>query len=41
MGAYLARTIPQCQARFIPHEGHLMYLNHWQEIVSTLVAYGR
>jgi pimeloyl-ACP methyl ester carboxylesterase len=38
MGAYLARMIPQCQARFLPNEGHLMYLNHAQEIVSSLVA---
>jgi pimeloyl-ACP methyl ester carboxylesterase len=37
MGAYLARAIPHCQARFLPNEGHLMYLNHWQEIMSALV----
>jgi pimeloyl-ACP methyl ester carboxylesterase len=37
MGSYLARTIPHCQARFIPQEGHVMYMNHWQEIVSILV----
>ncbi len=38
MGAYLARTIPQCQARFLVNEGHLLYLNHAHEIVSSLVA---
>lgn len=38
MGKYLARTIPNCQARFLSNEGHLMTLNHWPEIVSTLVA---
>ena len=41
MGAYLARTIPQCHAWFIPNEGHLMYLKHAQEIVSILVAEGK
>lgn len=38
IGSYLARTIPQCQARFISNEGHLLYLKHWHEIVSILVA---
>jgi pimeloyl-ACP methyl ester carboxylesterase len=38
MGQYLARTIPNCQARFIPGEGHLTYLNHWPEIVAALVG---
>lgn len=37
MGWYLARAIPNCQARFLPNEGHLMTLNHWPEIVSALV----
>lgn len=37
MGKYLARAIPDCQARFLPNEGHLMTLNHWPEIVSALV----
>jgi pimeloyl-ACP methyl ester carboxylesterase len=38
MGEYLARTIPDCQAEFLPGEGHLAYLNHWTEIVTALVA---
>ena len=37
MGRYLARAIPNCQARFIPNEGHLVYVKHWPEIVSALV----
>jgi pimeloyl-ACP methyl ester carboxylesterase len=37
MGRYLARKIPNCQAWFISDEGHLTYLNRWQEIVSVLV----
>ncbi len=36
MGAYLAHTIPHCQSGFIPNEGQLMYLNHWQQILSIL-----
>jgi pimeloyl-ACP methyl ester carboxylesterase len=38
MGRYLARAIPNCQARFIPNEGHLTYLNHWPEIVAALAS---
>lgn len=36
MGRYLARTIPNCEAHFIPNEGHLTYINHWPEIVAAL-----
>lgn len=33
-----ANTIPNCEARFYPGEGHLLIFNHWQEILSTLVS---
>lgn len=38
MGRYLADTIPNCQAKFIPGEGHFSLLpNHAQEILEALV----
>jgi len=37
MAHYLARTIPHCQLHMIPNEGHVMYLNHWPEIVAFLL----
>jgi pimeloyl-ACP methyl ester carboxylesterase len=36
MGRFLAKVIPNCDARFIPNEGHLTYVNQWQEIVLAL-----
>ncbi|MGB8701225.1 MAG: alpha/beta hydrolase [Thermosynechococcaceae cyanobacterium] len=36
MGQFLAKSIPNCTAQFIPNEGHLMYMNHWQEILFAL-----
>ena len=36
MGRFPANAIPQCDARFIPNEGHLMYVNHWPKIVRAL-----
>jgi pimeloyl-ACP methyl ester carboxylesterase len=36
MGQFLAKSIPNCTAQFMPNEGHLMYMNHWQEIVLAL-----
>jgi pimeloyl-ACP methyl ester carboxylesterase len=38
MGRYLAQTIPNCHATFCPGEGHLLLMNHWQEILSALQA---
>lgn len=38
MGKFLARAIPNCQARFLPNEGHLTYMHHWPEIVAALVG---
>jgi pimeloyl-ACP methyl ester carboxylesterase len=38
MGRYLAGTLPNCRARFIPGEGHFSLLpNHAQEILGALV----
>lgn len=38
MGRYLADTIPNCRAKFIPGEGHFSLLpNHAQEILEALV----
>jgi len=35
---YLAETIPNCQARFLPGEGHWLILGHWEEILSELLV---
>ena len=37
MGRYLATAIPNCQANFVPDEGHYMIVNHTQDILSDLV----
>ncbi len=38
-GHYLARTIPQCQATFLPDEGHVSLLvNHLEQILRVLAA---
>jgi len=38
MGRYLADTIPNCRARFLPDEGHFsLTINHTEEILSALV----
>ncbi len=34
MSRTLAAHIPNCQIYFWPHEGHLLYLKHWQEILA-------
>jgi len=36
MGRYLAQTIPNCQARFYPDEGHLLVVDRMEEIQSAL-----
>jgi pimeloyl-ACP methyl ester carboxylesterase len=36
MGQYMAREIPRCEARFLPQEGHLLWLAHWEEILGVL-----
>jgi pimeloyl-ACP methyl ester carboxylesterase len=37
MGKFLAKSLPNCTARFVPDAGHLLYINHWEEIVRALV----
>ncbi|HKF37163.1 MAG TPA: alpha/beta hydrolase [Ktedonobacteraceae bacterium] len=35
MAKYLARTLPECEARFIPGEGHMLMFNYWREILAV------
>jgi pimeloyl-ACP methyl ester carboxylesterase len=35
---HLAQLIPNCQATFLPGEGHWLILSHWEEILSELLA---
>ena len=38
MGHHLATAIPNCRAKFFPHEGHSLINNRTQEILSNLAA---
>lgn len=38
MGRYVARTLPDCESRFYPGEGHTLMYNYWREILSVAVA---
>jgi pimeloyl-ACP methyl ester carboxylesterase len=38
MGYYLADTIPNCRAVFLPEEGHFVLFKYWREILSVLIA---
>jgi pimeloyl-ACP methyl ester carboxylesterase len=38
MGKYMARTLPDCQARFIPGEGHTLMYNYWQDILALALS---
>ena len=38
MGHHLRSTIPNCRAKFFPHEGHSLINNHTQEILSNLAV---
>lgn len=38
MGRHLADVIPDCQATFLPGEGHLVGLTHWDKILQAVVA---
>jgi pimeloyl-ACP methyl ester carboxylesterase len=39
MGRYMAEVIPNCQATFLPDEGHIsLIINHAKRILSNLVA---
>lgn len=35
---YLARSIPNCQANFLPQEGHWLILRHWEEILMSILS---
>jgi pimeloyl-ACP methyl ester carboxylesterase len=38
-GRYLAKTIPNCQSKFYPNEGHFsLFITHCEEILSTIVG---
>lgn len=37
MGRYLARTIPNCEATFLPDAGHLWIVDHVGEVLDALV----
>jgi pimeloyl-ACP methyl ester carboxylesterase len=34
---YLAETLPNCQATFMPNAGHLWHLDHMAEVLNTVV----
>jgi pimeloyl-ACP methyl ester carboxylesterase len=36
MGRYLARTIPNARAHFVPGAGHFLGFSHWGEILESL-----
>jgi pimeloyl-ACP methyl ester carboxylesterase len=38
MAQYVAGAIPNCQARFLPGEGHALFLERWQEILGVLMS---
>ncbi len=38
MGRYQAGAIPRCQATFYPGEGHLLLVDHMEEILGSLVS---
>jgi pimeloyl-ACP methyl ester carboxylesterase len=35
---YLAEVIPNCQARFLPGQGHWLFYECWKEILGTIIA---
>lgn len=37
-GHLLAEAIPNCETHFLPDEGHLLFFNHWNEILAGLLA---
>jgi pimeloyl-ACP methyl ester carboxylesterase len=37
MGQHYAQAMPNARARFFPGEGHLMFINHCQEIFDALL----
>lgn len=38
MGRYLAETIPNCHATFVPGAGHFLIFSHWDQIVAQVAA---
>jgi pimeloyl-ACP methyl ester carboxylesterase len=36
MARHVAASLPRCQARFLPGEGHFVAARHWEEIVAAL-----
>jgi pimeloyl-ACP methyl ester carboxylesterase len=39
MGRYLAETIPNVNARFLPNEGHFLCYDHFEEILRAVTAH--
>jgi pimeloyl-ACP methyl ester carboxylesterase len=35
---YMAQAIPNCQATFLPQEGHWLFIDHWGEILAALLG---
>lgn len=38
LAKYVARTLPDCQPRFYPGEGHTLIYHYWREILTTALA---
>jgi pimeloyl-ACP methyl ester carboxylesterase len=38
MGRYMARTVPDCEARFYPGQGHTLIYHYWREILTVAVG---
>jgi len=38
MAQHVASVIPNCQATFLPGEGHFLLFDHWEEILTVLVS---
>jgi pimeloyl-ACP methyl ester carboxylesterase len=36
IGRYIAATLPNCEATFLPKTAHLANISHWREILTTL-----
>jgi len=41
MGRFMVSRLPRCTARFLPDEGHLLFVDHWQEILRALTVNDR
>jgi pimeloyl-ACP methyl ester carboxylesterase len=35
---FVAQAIPNCQATFLPQEGHWLFIDHWGEILAALLG---